>query len=137
MTRRYRSDAKWVCPIEIYACGIEVFCSKNKVASHFSIRTLKYHRHNFPWARLISRQTYNPCPSYSQDPTPKIKGYLKDRVCENNPQTKEDIIRREVRWIPQKILNRAVDKFNVGVASVLPYSSVVHEANIVLITEKV
>ena len=30
-------------------------------------------------------------------------------VCENNPQTREDIIRREIRWITQERLNRVVD----------------------------
>ena len=61
----------------------------------------------------------------------------RDRVCENNPQTSEDIIRREIRWIPQEMLNRVVDNFNVRVAAVLSYSSAVHGTNIALITEKV
>ena len=39
--------------------------------------------------------------------------------------------------IPQEMLNRAVDNFNVGVAVVLSYSSVVHGTNTALITEKV
>ena len=56
--------------------------------------------------------------------------------CENNPQTREDIISREIRWIPQEMLSRLVNNFNVRVAAVLPYSSVVHRTNIVLITEK-
>ena len=62
---------------------------------------------------------------------------MKDRICENNPQTREDIIRREIRWIPQEMPNRVVDNSNVRVAAVLSYSSVVHGTNIVLITEKV
>ena len=65
-----------------------------------------------------------------------MRGYLKDRVYENNLQTREDI-RREIRWIPQEMFNRVVDNFNVQVAAVLSYSSVVHGTNIVLITEKV
>ena len=111
----------------------------NEVVPHFSNRTLEYLRHNFPWDRLISRQTDNPWPSYSQDLNPPdyfLRGYLKDRVCENNPQTREDIIRREIRWIPQEMLSRVVDNFNVRVAAVLSYSSVVHRTNMVLITEK-
>ena len=103
-------------------------------------RTLKYLRHNFPWDRLTLRQTDNPWPSYSQHLNPPdyfLRGYLKDRVCENSPQTREDIIRREIRWIPQEMLNRVVDNFNVRVAAVLSYSSAVHGTNIVLITEKV
>ena len=105
---------------------------------YFSNRTLEYLRQNFPWDRLILRQTDNLWPSYSQDLNPPdyfLKGYVK--VCENNPKTREDIIRREIRRIPQEMINRVVNNFNVRVASVLPYSSVVHGTNIVLITEKV
>ena len=36
---------------------------------------------------------------------------MKDRVCENNPQTREDIIRKEIKWITQEMLNRVVDNF--------------------------
>ena len=61
----------------------------------------------------------------------------RDRVCENNPQTREDIIRREIRRIPLEMLNRVVDNFNVRVAAVLSYSSAVHGANILLITKNV
>ena len=101
-------------------------------------RTLEYLRHNFPWDRLISRQTDNPWPSYSQDlnlPDYFLRGYLKDRVCENNPQTREGIIRKEIRRIPQEMLNRVVDNFNVWVTDVLSCSSAVHGTNIVLITK--
>ena len=118
----------------------DVFCSRNEVVPHFSNRTLEYLRHNFPWDRLILHQTDNPWPSYSQDLNPPdyfLRGYLKDRVCENNPQTREDIIRKEIRRIPQEMLNRVVDNFNVQVAAVLSYSSAVHGTNIVLITQKV
>ena len=113
--------------------------SRNEVTPHFS-NTFEYLRHNFPWDRLISRQTDNPWPSYSQDLNPPdyfLRGYLKDRVCENNPQTREDIIRKEIRRIPQEMLNRVVDNFNVQVAAVQSYSNTVHGTNIVLITEKV
>ena len=102
--------------------------------------TALLYEHSFPWDRLISRQTDNPWPSYSQDLNPPdyfLREYLKDRVCENNPQTREDSIRREIRRIPQEMLNRVVDNFNVRVAAVLSYSSTVHGTNIVLITEKV
>ena len=107
---------------------------------YFSNRTLAYLKQNFPLDRLILRQTDNPWPSYSQDLNPLdyfLKGYLKDRVCENNPQTREDIIRTEIRRIPQEIISRVVNNFNVRVAFVLPYSSAVHGTNILLITEKV
>ena len=107
---------------------------------HFSNRTLEYHRHNLTWDRLISRQTDNPRPSYSKALNPPdyfLRGYLKDRICENNRQTRDDIIRREIRRIPQEILDRVVDNFNVRVAAVLSYSSAVHRTNMLLITEKV
>ena len=39
----------------------------NEVVPHFPNRTFEYLRHNFPWDRLISSQTDNPWPSYSQD----------------------------------------------------------------------
>ena len=107
---------------------------------YMCIFCVEYLRHNFPWDRLIARQTDNPQPFYSQDLNPPdyfLRGYLKDRVCENNAQTREDIIRKEMRQIPQEMLNRVADNFNVLVAAVLSYSSVVHETDIVLITEKV
>ena len=62
---------------------------------------------------------------------------MKDRVCKNNPQTREDIIRRKIREIPQEMLNRVVENVNVRIAAVLSYSSAVHGTNIVLIAEKV
>ena len=72
----------------------------------------------------------------SNGPDYFLRGCLKDRVCENNPQTREDIIRTETRRILQEIINRVLDNFNVQVASVLSYSSAMHGTNIVLITEK-
>ena len=117
-----------------------MFCSRNEMAPCFSNRTLKYLRHNFPWDRLILHQTDNPWSSYSQDLNPPdyfLRGYLKDRVCENNPQTREDIIRKEICRIPQEMFNRVVHNFNVRVAAVLSYSCAVHGTNIVLITEKI
>ena len=117
-----------------------LFCLRNETPPYFSNRTLQYFRHNFPWDRLILRKTDNPCPSYSQDLNPPdyfLRGYLKEGVCENNLQTREDIIRKEITRIPQKMLNRVVDNFNIRVAAVLSYSSAVHGMNIVLITEKV
>ena len=117
-------------------CGL---FSQTEASPHFSNRTLEHLRHNFPWDRLILCQT-----DTSGHPIPKISSYflgegeyLKDRVCENNPQTREDFIRREIRWIPQELFNGVVDNCNVWVAAVLSYSSAVHGTNIVLITEKV
>ena len=117
-----------------------MFCSRNEVMPHFSNRTFEYLRHNFQWGRLILRQTNNSWPSYSQDLNPPdyfLRGYLKNGVCENKPQTREYFIRKEIRWILQEMLNRIVDNFNVRVAAVLSYSSTVYGTNIVLIIEKV
>ena len=127
----------WEVIPEVFKCSVREMRRHQKT---FSNRTLGYLRYNFPWVRLILRQTDNPCPSYSQDLNPPdyfLRGYLKDRVCENNPQTREDIIRKEIRQIAQEMLNRVVDNFIVRVVAVLPYSSAVHGTNIVLITEKV
>ena len=93
-----------------------MFCLRNEEPPHFSNRTLEYLRQNFPWDRLISNQTDNPWPSYSQDFNLAdyfLRGYLKDRVCENNPQAREDIIRKGIRRIPQEMLNRVMNNFNV------------------------
>ena len=90
--------------------------------------------------KLISYKTDNPQRSYSEDLNPPdyfLRGYLKDGVCEKNPQTREDIIRKKIRGIPQEMLNRVVSNFNVRVAAVLSYNSAVHVTNIVLITKKV
>ena len=68
---------------------------------------------------FISRQTDNPWQYCSQDLNPPdyfLREYLKDKICENNLQAREDIIRREIRWIPQEMVNRVVDNFNVRVA---------------------
>ena len=82
-----------------------LFCSRNEMAPYFSNRTLEYLRHNLPWDRLILRQTNNPWPSYSQDLNPPdyfVRGYLKEKVCENNSQTREDIIRRKSNGFHKK-----------------------------------
>ena len=66
-----------------------------------------------------------------------ITSHGTDSCRENNPQTREEIIRKEIRRIPQEVLNRVVDNFNVRVAAVLSYSSAVHGTNIVSIAQKV
>ena len=71
----------------------------------------------------------HPIPKTSTHVTIFWGGYLKERVCEKNPQTREDIIRREIRWIPQEMLNGIVDNFNVWVAAVLSYSNPLHGTN--------
>ena len=102
-----------------------VVFQQDKAPPHCSNRTLEFLRLYFPGDRLISRRTDNPWPPYSPDLNPPdyfLWGYLKDRVYENNPQTTEvlkDNIRREIRWIPQEMLSRVVDNFNVRVAAVI------------------
>ena len=68
---------------------------------------------NWPLAILFPR---------SHLPNYFLRGYLKDRVCENNSQTREDIIRKEIRRIAQEMFNRVVDNFIVRVAAVLSYN---------------
>ena len=93
-------SVSWKVMPEVFKCSV---WESVLVVPHFSNRTLEYLRYNFPWGRLISHQTDNPWPSYSQDLNPpdySLRGYLKDRVRENNPQTREGSIRREIRRIP-------------------------------------
>ena len=64
-------------------------------------------------------------------------GYLKDGVYENNPETTEvlkDNIRREIRQIPEEMLNTVVGI--VIFELLLSYSSVGPGLNLLLITEK-
>ena len=94
MARGYWFGTKWVCPMGRYAWGIQVFCSRSEGPPNFSNRTLEYSRHNFQWDRFISHQIDNPCQSYFQDlnlPDYFLRGFLKDRVCENNQHTRENI----------------------------------------------
>ena len=125
----------WEVMLEVFKCSVREISTTSFLEQNTWIP-----QHYFPWDRLISRQTDNSCPSYSQDLNPPdcfLRGYLKERVYENNLQAREEIIRKEIRRIPQEILNRVVDNFNVRVAAVLSCSSAVHGTNIVLITEKV
>ena len=95
-----------------------MFCSRNEVAPHFLNRTEHLKTSGITSHRTDSFRVkpITPWPSYSQDlnlPDYFLREYLKDRVCENNPQTREGIIRSEIRGIPQEMLNRVVDNFNV------------------------
>ena len=109
----------WKVMPKLFKCSVREMrwrlIFRTEHSPHFSNITLEYLRHNFSWDRLISRQTHNPWPSCSQNlnqPDYFLRGYLKDRVCENNPQTREDIIRKGIRQIPQERLSRVVDNFN-------------------------
>ena len=92
---------------------------------HCLDRTLQYLRQCFLGDRLILRRTDNPWPPYSPDLTPLdyfLWGYLKERVYEDNPDTIERLkenIKREIRRIPNDVLDRAMDNFNVRVANVI------------------
>ena len=140
------SSTGWPTKISLFFFGnnlyniketFKIFPSRRHLISqteHLNTSGITYHE------RLISCQTDNPWSSYSEDLNPPgyfLRGYLKDRVCEKNPQTIKDIIRKEIKRIPQEMLNRVVVNFNVRVAAVLSYNSAVHGTNIVLITEKV
>ena len=141
MASGYQFDAKWVCPMGSYVWSIQVFCSVREMRRHLISRTehfstpdiTSHGTDSFP-TRLIN--TNHPIPKISTNLTIFWGGTWKT-VCKNNWQTREDIIRKEIRQIPQEMLNRVVDNFNVRIAAVLSYSSTVHGTNIVLITEKV
>ena len=109
----------------------------NFSATHFSNRT-----EHLNTSGIASNETDSFCVKpitlailfpRSQPAWPFSEGVPEDRVCGKNPQTKEDIIRREIRWISQEMVNRVVDNFNVRIAAVLLYSSVgawsVHSSN--------
>ena len=63
----------------------------NEVVPHFSNRTLEYLRHNFPWDRLISRQTDN-----LGHPIPKISTawLFSERVTERQSLWKQSTDKR-------------------------------------------
>ena len=112
-------SAPWEVIPEVFKCSVQ---KMGRYQNTFSSRTLEYLRHNFPWDRLILRQTDKPWQSYSYYLNPPdyfLRGYPKDRVCDNNQQTGEDIIGKEITRIQQEMLNRVVDNFNVRVAAVL------------------
>ena len=144
----YQFDGNWISPMEVmpevFKCSVRemrwVYCSRNEAPPHFLNRTLNT-------SGITPHETDSLCikPITLGHPIPKIstpqdyflRRCLEDRVCESIPQTREDIIRKGIRWIPQEMLNRVMDNFNVGVAAVLSYSSAVYGTNIVLITEKI
>ena len=114
MARGYGFDAKWVSPIRSYAWGIQLFCLTNQVAptsrtEHLNTSGISSHGTDSFHVKLITPG--NPVPKIST----RLRGYLKDRVCENNSQTREDIIRKEIRRIAQELLNRVVDNFIIRV----------------------
>ena len=142
MVRGYQFYAMWVCPMESYTWGIQVLCSRNEVATYFSNKTEHL---NTSGIASHGEDSFGVKPITPGHPISKISTRLsifwrstwKTRASGNNPHTKEDIIRREIRWISQEMVNRNVDNFNFWDAIVLLYSSAVHGTNIVLITAKV
>ena len=79
----------------------------------------------FSWCRLIPRRTDFPWPPYSPDLNPCdyfLWGCLKKRIYDNNPQTLADLkdnIRTEMRRIPDDMIGRVIDNFDVRVAAVI------------------
>ena len=141
MVRGYRFNMKWVYPMGSYAWGIQVFCSVRVMRHHLISRTEHLNTSGLTSNGTDTFRIKLITPSH---PIPKISTHLTvfwggtwKRVCENNSQTREDIIRKGIRRIPQEMLNRVVDNFIVRLAAALSYSSAVHGTNIVLITEKV
>ena len=117
MVRGYRFYAMWVCPMESYARGIQVLCSRNEVATYFSNRTEHVNTsgiasHGTDLFRVKPITPGHPISKISTRLTIFWKSTWKTRACGNNPQTKKDIIRREIRWISQEMVNRVVDNFN-------------------------
>ena len=143
MARGYRFDVKWVCPMGSYAWGIQVFCSRWWFEMRWCLISRTEHL-NTSGITSHGTDSFRVKPITPGHPIPKISThltifwggiFLKDRVCENNPQTKGDVIRKEIRQIAQEMLNRVVNNFIVQVAAVLSYSSMVYGTNIVLIIE--
>ena len=99
----------------------------NRMVHHPTVRTAPFNtlRQYLLGDRLISRRTDNPWPPYSPDLTPLdyfLWGYLKERVYEDNPDTIERLkknVKREIRRIPNDVLERVMDNFNVRVANVI------------------
>ena len=67
---------------------------------------------------------------------PGVIGLTRNESVPWEVMPREDITRKEIRLIPQEMLNRIVDNLNVRVAAV-SYSNAVHGTNIVLTTERV
>ena len=75
---------------------------------------------------MISRRTDTPWPPYYPDLSPPdyfLWGYLKERVYQDNPNTidrlKENTRREIRRIIPNDMLDRAINNFNVRKAGVI------------------
>ena len=77
-------------------------------------RTLEYLRHNFPWDKLISRQTDNPWPSYSQYLNPPdyfLRGTWKAEFVKT--------IHRQERTSPEKKSNGLHEKCSIELWTIL------------------
>ena len=67
MVRGYWFYMLWVCPMGSYTWGIQVFCSRNEVVSHFSNRTEHLNTSSITSHETDMHQTNNPWSSYSQN----------------------------------------------------------------------
>ena len=92
---------------------------------HCSDRSLKYLCQYFPGDRLISRRTDFPWPPYPLDlnqPDHFLRGYLKERVYNNNPKTLADLkdnIKSGIMKKPINMIKQKIDNFNTRVQAVI------------------
>ena len=131
----WNESVPWEVMPEVFKCSVqEIRHYLISQTEHLNTSGIMYHGTDSFYDKLITFD--HPIPKISTGLTIFWGGTWKT-VCENNPQTREDIIRREIRWIPLEMLNGVVNNFNFRVTAVLSYSSVVHGTNIALTTEKV
>ena len=117
MARGYRFDVKWVCPMGSYAWSIQVFCSGWWFQMRWCLISRTGHL-NTSGITSHGTDSFHVKPMTPGHPIPKISTCLTIFwVCENNPQTREDIIRKEIKRIAQEMLYRIVDNFVARVAA--------------------
>ena len=135
----WNESVPWEVMPEVFKCSVR----KNEAPTHFKpppctdhLNTSGITSHGTDSLHVKPITPGHPIPKISTNLTVFWGGTWKT-VCENNPQTREDIIRKEIIRTAQEMLSRVVDNFIVWVAAVLSYSSAVHGTNRVLITEKI
>ena len=116
MVRGYCFDAKGVCPMGSYAWGIQVFSSRNEVVPHFSNRTEHFNTSSKTSHGRDSFHVKQRFPKISSRMTIFWGGIWKTEFVKPIHRPERTIIRREIRLIPQEMLNRILNNFNVWVA---------------------
>ena len=123
MVRGYCFDAKWVCPMGSYAWGIQVFCSRNEAPPHFKpppwtehLNTSGITSHGTDSFHVKLITPGHPIPKISTRLTIFWGGTWKTEFVKTIHRQERTIIRREIRLIPQEMLNRILNNFNVWVA---------------------